>query len=405
MVLLTAHCSLPTAHCPLLTAHCSGPTQRVTPWLSRTPYSVVHTSETSTQAPTDHQAAAPAVPARSALRASRLVDSKATAHLAGKIESSQPPLAPSAAPHDVYLSSEEDASSSADDFSDYDLDSDSDHQVASTSTVHDHDDSRHSHEVTARAVSIVFHGKPSLVNLPPRSASAPPTINTTTTTDRQQQQQHQQHQQRRRISPPLPTASTATSVTADRRLSTATMMPPVRPWAVSRAGTPRPTTVIAPSISSPTMPSFLGLDPYDRSRKQQAGSDAAARERRSVDIARLPPSKSAGSMLRRTLTLAKKHSRPALGQTSTQPSESPLLRRPGTAHSHPPEMLSSPMSGGSDRDGNRCSTPPAGHRPPRRASTSADPRPPATMSDRSDSRLARGHSRLRSSLSISMRRA
>ncbi|KAH6640931.1 hypothetical protein F5144DRAFT_116975 [Chaetomium tenue] len=90
----------------------------------------------------------PQLPAKSALRASRMLD-----NLGIKVGST----AESTTPHDVYLSSEEDASSDADDFSDYDYDSSVEDPTSPT---------RASHEVTARAVSVVFSGKPSIVDLP-----------------------------------------------------------------------------------------------------------------------------------------------------------------------------------------------------------------------------------------------
>jgi hypothetical protein len=90
----------------------------------------------------------PKLPAKSALRASRMLD-----NLGLKVGST----VESTTPHDVYLSSEEDASSDADDFSDYDYDSSVDDPTSPT---------RASQEVTARAVSVVFSGKPSIVDLP-----------------------------------------------------------------------------------------------------------------------------------------------------------------------------------------------------------------------------------------------
>lgn len=87
-----------------------------------------------------------------------------------------------ATPHDVYLSSEEDASSSADDFSDYDWESSSEvdlseagvevceaklaasptsSSVSSPAVPHP----RRSHEITARAVAVVFSGKPAIIEL------------------------------------------------------------------------------------------------------------------------------------------------------------------------------------------------------------------------------------------------
>ncbi|OAA54191.1 hypothetical protein ISF_08418 [Cordyceps fumosorosea ARSEF 2679] len=99
---------------------------------------------------------APALPEKSALRVSRLL-----ATLPQKLPEDRPVLT-HAAPHLVYLSSEEDGSSSADDLSDLDsFDSDSEESL----------DGFASRGEFARAVSVVFSGKPSVVNLTGRSTS------------------------------------------------------------------------------------------------------------------------------------------------------------------------------------------------------------------------------------------
>ncbi|KAK4204239.1 hypothetical protein QBC40DRAFT_273056 [Triangularia verruculosa] len=94
----------------------------------------------------------PELPRKSSRRASRMLDNHGL-KLGG--EEGQ-----ATTPHDIYLSSEEDASSDADDFSEYDYDSsieDPDSPTAATR--------RGSQQVTARVVSVVFAGKPSIVNL------------------------------------------------------------------------------------------------------------------------------------------------------------------------------------------------------------------------------------------------
>lgn len=107
---------------------------------------------------------APALPPKSRLRASRLLE---TLKLSS-IESATQSLT---TPHDMYLSSEEDASSSADDFSDYGFGSENESagEASPKSPVR-----RRSHEVTARVVSVIFSGKPSIVNLPCRRRSMSP---------------------------------------------------------------------------------------------------------------------------------------------------------------------------------------------------------------------------------------
>ncbi|KAI0595671.1 hypothetical protein F4775DRAFT_365153 [Biscogniauxia sp. FL1348] len=94
----------------------------------------------------------PTIPRRNSLRASRLLDSLKL----DSIESATQSLNTSS--HDVYLSSEEDASTSAGEFSDYDFDSDSEYSEEPSLR-------RRSQEDTARAVTVVFVGKPCLVDL------------------------------------------------------------------------------------------------------------------------------------------------------------------------------------------------------------------------------------------------
>lgn len=103
---------------------------------------------------------APALPAKSARRTSRLL-----ATMPDKLAQDRPVLTAAAPPHLMYLSSEEDASSSADDFSDFDdfssdgEDSGSDHSR------------KNSYQDIARVVPVIFSGKPSMITLAPRSRS------------------------------------------------------------------------------------------------------------------------------------------------------------------------------------------------------------------------------------------
>ncbi|KAH8764852.1 hypothetical protein F5883DRAFT_557607 [Diaporthe sp. PMI_573] len=107
---------------------------------------------------------APVLPQKSALRASRLLD-----NLVGlKLTMPDPPSF-TQTPHDEYMSSEEDASSTAGDFSDFEYDSSSDDVCPSPAK------DRRSHEVTARVVSVIFSGKPSVVDVPQNRRSISPT--------------------------------------------------------------------------------------------------------------------------------------------------------------------------------------------------------------------------------------
>ncbi|KAK7746605.1 hypothetical protein SLS62_009326 [Diatrype stigma] len=108
----------------------------------------------------------PALPERSALRASRLLDSLKL----NSIESARQSLTTS---HDMYLSSEEDASSFGDDISDYDFESGSE---SSTEEPAQSPTRRKSREDTARAVSVIFVGKPCIVNLSGSRGSSSPDL-------------------------------------------------------------------------------------------------------------------------------------------------------------------------------------------------------------------------------------
>lgn len=102
------------------------------------------------------EAAAPVLPQKSALRASRLLDNLTSL----KMPASTERLSFTQDPHDEYLSSEEEASSTAGDFSDFEYDSSSDD--ISPSPVKE----CATREVTARVVSVIFSGKPVVVDVP-----------------------------------------------------------------------------------------------------------------------------------------------------------------------------------------------------------------------------------------------
>lgn len=117
---------------------------------------------------------APVLPQRSTLRQSRFLDTL-------RLDSIKSATNSISTPHDVYLSSEEDASSSADDFSSNDLDDDEEDDdddedlletpgSTSSSPVSVKSSIR---EVTARAVSVVFVGRPSIVELSPKCKTFP----------------------------------------------------------------------------------------------------------------------------------------------------------------------------------------------------------------------------------------
>lgn len=96
----------------------------------------------------------PVLPRRSELRTSKMLDTMSL-----KLdEARHSTLSQASAPHEVYLSSEEDASSSAGDFSENGSDSDAEAPEERTSR-------KRSYEDTARAVEVVFAGKPTMVTV------------------------------------------------------------------------------------------------------------------------------------------------------------------------------------------------------------------------------------------------
>ncbi|KAG6021357.1 hypothetical protein E4U41_002512 [Claviceps citrina] len=219
---------------------------------------------------------APVLPARSALRASRLMTpippEKTT-------RSDERPMLPHAAPHQLYLSSEEDASSSADDFSDFADEVDSDSEESQKTTAQ-----RIGGEDTARMVEVVFHGKPSIITLSSRRSISPSSSN--------------EHQ-----TPPVilrtmtePALSRPRSVHSSCSATT-TLDPPPRSSSMLTAG------------SDKKRPDFLHIDPYAK------GNDDLH------ELVRTP--KTSSTMFRKTLNLVKKRSKSSLyqGESHTSPME------------------------------------------------------------------------------------
>lgn len=278
---------------------------------------------------------APALPVKSGLRSSRFlepIDSKAG------LDDKQPPLSPATAPHEVYLSSEEDASSSADDFSDYDLDSDS--ELSSDSPI-----GRHSHEDTARVVSFIFYGKPSIVELPPRVKSAG-------------------------SMGPQPVQRTSTDPFMSRRISVSSTTSTSILSTFSRSST----VMTGPSGRKP---SFLSIDPYASKPESQRDGD------------RPPTPKGNGSMLRRTFSLARKRSKPALNKAAIESQDS-LPLRPASVD---------PTEGPREQTITRKPKHQDIMQAARNSTTGAVP-----VAETETKASPKGHSRLRSGLSISMGR-
>ncbi|KAI1391501.1 uncharacterized protein F4822DRAFT_187592 [Hypoxylon trugodes] len=212
---------------------------------------------------------APKLPERSALRASRFIESL-------KLDTIEPPTTD---PHDAYLSSEEDASSSSNDFSDYEGDYDSDSDISEESPVR-----RASKEVTARAVSVIFIGRPCVVDL----ASG-----------------------RRSVSPvrgPRSRASTTSSSRTDSFDSTASH-PPRKSSLASTVDLPKEN------------PSFLSQDPFASGNyKLESVSKEAASADANPRVPKTPTK--AFHRFQKSLSLVRKRSRPNLKDASYRDSMS-----------------------------------------------------------------------------------
>ncbi|KAL7913821.1 hypothetical protein GGI35DRAFT_226701 [Trichoderma velutinum] len=206
---------------------------------------------------------APALPPRSALRASRLL-----ATMPQKLSGHRPVLTP-AAPHLLYLSSEEDVSSSADDFSDCDYSSDSEQPQETpeqTSTCQD----------IARRVSVVFSGKACIVQLSRRSIS--PSSSTSCAAN---------ELTRTSTEPILKTRKGSTSSTSSAK--------------VVSQHPPRSSSIMSPINFDGGSPSFLNTDPF------------AAKESEEPE----PQLRKTAQMFKRTLSLVRKRSRPNLNQSAS----------------------------------------------------------------------------------------
>ena len=199
---------------------------------------------------------APALPVKSAMRASRLL-----ATLPDKLAEDRPVLT-AAAPHILYLSSEEDASSSADEYSDFD---DFDSDTESTGSKHSR---KPSYEDTARIVSVIFSGKPSMITLAPRSKS-------TTTLQPRNASLHR--------------TSTVPALWKERSNST------------TSSGFPHPPRSSS-MVTEQKRSTFLRVDPF-------------ASKTDSDDVERPKTPKTPTAMFKRTLSLVKKRSKPSLNHS------------------------------------------------------------------------------------------
>ncbi|KAK1760817.1 hypothetical protein QBC47DRAFT_15099 [Echria macrotheca] len=233
---------------------------------------------------------APELPQKSALRASRLLDNLGL-KLGGSMETTTEPG--QATPLDVYLSSEEDASSDADDFSDYGYDSSVDDPTSPTTLQQPR--SRSSHEDTARVVSVIYSGKPSIIDLTVlrRRSTSPNSIETRTRSS---------------------TVSSATRTPVDRPSTPASSVSsPVQP---ARKG-----SLLSDLLVKKRPPPFLSIDPYANGSTYSLDAHKHP-ERPTEDESPNKPPKTPTQLLKgmsRTFSLVKKRSRPLLRTDSPQP--------------------------------------------------------------------------------------
>ncbi|KAK2603753.1 hypothetical protein QQS21_004038 [Conoideocrella luteorostrata] len=229
--------------------------------------SVENFSNSSSSSLTVPTGEAPVLPARSSRRTSRLL----TSIPQKKPTNDEQPMLPHAAPHQVYLSSEEDASSSADDFSDFGEELESECEKSPKVT-----ERRISREDTARMVAVVFHGKPSMITLPRRSIS--PSSSGV---------QQSGHGILRTVTEPALNRPRSVSSTS----STSTFKHPPRSSSMMTAGLEK------------KRPGFLHIDPYAKYSDDHHEST------------RTP--KTPTGMLRKTLSLVKKRSKQNLQQSES----------------------------------------------------------------------------------------
>lgn len=257
-------------------------------------------SDTLAPSPELSNGAVPQLPTKSALRASRVLENLKLNLDNGAVETAE--LGCATTPHDVYLSSEEDASSDADDFSDYDYDS-SVEDPASPSRVNSHED-------TARVVSVVFAGKPSLVDLPatrkrPASSNSEYTSRTRSSTESTSVTQPPATQLIPAEDRPVSPASTASS-----RYSYI-----ARDMAANR----RSTFLSDMLTNNKKKPTFLSIDPYANGSSYTLNIpkalDSLEGEAHSTKTPRTPTTLFKG--VTRSFSLSRKRSRPNLN--SSQP--------------------------------------------------------------------------------------
>lgn len=293
---------------------------------SRSSYDSLHNySYTSTMEDHKIEDQAPVLPPKSALRTSRLLDSLTA------LKVPKPAVAPTFTenPHDEYLSSEEEASSTAGDFSDLEYDSSSD-EVSPSPTKE-----CSTCEVTARVVSVIFSGKPVVVDVSQARRSVSPVLT-----------EQRVIRSMLDIDDPVPSPDTevkrrrlSSSTIASSRSSASKKSQVVHPPRTSSMLPPPHSS--SPAAQSHPKPSFLRIDPYaNRSTMSLVSHSLASQNlagqerpvsRQTIEEERPKTPKTPTKMFKgvaRAMSLMKRRSVPRLNQSYLAPSTDNLAAFP-----------------------------------------------------------------------------
>lgn len=236
----------------------------------------------------------PELPQKSSLRSSKILDNHGL-KLGGAVEAAS--IDQASTPHDVYLSSEEDISSDADDFSDYGYDSSVEDPESPTRPS--------SHEDTARVVSVVFSGKPSIVDLPiPKKRAVSPSSIVTSETRSSIE------------SNPSVKRVTSTSTTNEDRPATPASSIASSPQPNGSTAQQRRSSLLS-DILSKKKPPFLSIDPYASGSTYSLPKALDSLENESPATVKTP--RTPNQLIKgvtRSFSLVRKRSRPMLANKS-----------------------------------------------------------------------------------------
>lgn len=272
--------------------------------------------------------AIPAIPPKSELRASRIfenltIELEALEKAVQKGKLKEQPV--ESDPYASYISSEEEGSESMDEFDESLIELDSDRPSSSAS-------SRCSHEDTARAVSLMFVGRPQLIDVPSHERPSSLKRRSTDRSDRFEQS-------RRRPSPlrlaPSNTTGTSTIYARKSSLSASSKKLPLRSYTLPEAATS--------NLSLASKHSFLESDPFPTLNTQEVvkvSSSSDAYPKTPLGVADAWK----GSLLGMTRTLSKAAKRKAsIPKLSLAYTSAAALPKPPPTPTATPVSASSPM--------------------------------------------------------------